>query len=135
VSSAKIKAPGDKAGCESIRSGFNPKNYLLVLLVFAVFAGFALALAVFAVLLVVVLDAVDVLPFAAVLVVVVVVVVVVDELVFAVFVVTLVLARLALEFEAVLVLAASPQAIPRALRPRTAERTTFFIFGKFSCLL
>ena len=133
MSSTKIKAPGDEAGCESIRSGFNPKNYLLVLLVFAVLAG-RLAFAVFDVL-VVVLDAVDVLPFAAVLVVVVVVVVVVDELVFAVFVVTLVLARLALEFEAVLVLAASPQAIPRALRPRTAERTTFFIFGKFSCLL
>lgn len=94
---------------------------------FAVLAG-RLAFAVFDVL-VVVLEAVDVLPFAAVLVVVVVVVVVVDELVFAAFVVvvTLVFARLAFALVAVLVLAASPQAIPRALRPRTAERTTFFI--------
>jgi hypothetical protein len=42
--------------------------------------------------------------------------------------VTLVLVRLALVFAALLAGAASPQAIPRALRPRTVESTiTFFI--------
>ena len=96
---------------------------------FDVFAGrFAFdVFDVFAVLDVLAVFDVPVLPvevvFAVFVVVVVVLVVVVVFDTFAV----LVLARFAFALEAVLVLAASPQAIPRALRPRTAERTTFFI--------
>jgi len=107
--------------------GYYPKYYLLVFevlaaalaaLLAALAAVFAALAAVFAALAAVfaALAAVLAAVFATL-----VVVVVFDTLV------ALVLARLAFELEAVLVLAASPQAIPRALRPRTAESTTFFI--------
>jgi hypothetical protein len=76
-------------------------------------------LAVFDVVLLVVFDVVLLVVFDVVLLVVVLAVL-------AVFV-TFVFARLAFALVAVLVLAASPQAMPSALRPRTAEKSTFFI--------
>jgi hypothetical protein len=92
-------------------------------------AGFAFALAV---LVVVELVTVVELPLAAVLVVLVVFVV---DVVFDVLEVLVVFVRLAV-FAALLAGAASPQAIPRALRPRTVESTiTFFILELVSCLL
>lgn len=73
-------------------------------------------------------EVVVVVPFAFVLELLMVLVVDVVVLFALVFTVALVIVRLALEFAAVLVLAASPQAMPKALTARTVESTiTFFI--------